>query len=339
MGYEGATKRMASRYEKGEASLRFLEAAYAWEREDGPWLQGVVDAAVEAWGAVVWGFAAIYDASDIHRLRTHGTAFAAGRPPPQPFLRRLQALPPEFVARTYRGKRSGFTRKLGAHQPPMYEELEDFGSSDIFALNGADAEGVGCGVALGTASSRISFQDERMLQRLAIHLTSAYRCRRRLKDQVALDAAEAILDPNGRLLEARGPARTAAARASLCQAVTSIESLRARKVFDEELAGWPPRVQTRWTLVDAFSKDGTRYVVARENLAWAEGLEALTERERQVVASAAAGKRNKEIAYELGVAHSTARVLLARACARLGVRSRENLLALPCVRALKTDPE
>jgi DNA-binding NarL/FixJ family response regulator len=38
-------------------------------------------------------------------------------------------------------------------------------------------------------------------------------------------------------------------------------------------------------------------------------------REQQVVALATLGRTNKFIAYELGLAHSTVRVLMARACA------------------------
>jgi DNA-binding CsgD family transcriptional regulator len=64
------------------------------------------------------------------------------------------------------------------------------------------------------------------------------------------------------------------------------------------------------------------------------GLGLLTQREHQVVLGAASGKSTKEIAYDLGISASTARVLLGRACSRLGVRSREQLLRLPSVKAL-----
>jgi DNA-binding CsgD family transcriptional regulator len=64
------------------------------------------------------------------------------------------------------------------------------------------------------------------------------------------------------------------------------------------------------------------------------GLGLLTQREQQVVLGAASGKSTKEIAFELGISASTARVLLGRACWRLGVRSRAQLLTLPSVKAL-----
>jgi DNA-binding CsgD family transcriptional regulator len=54
----------------------------------------------------------------------------------------------------------------------------------------------------------------------------------------------------------------------------------------------------------------------------------LTTREREVVRLLAKGRTNKEIAYDLGVTHSTVRVLLARAAAKLRTRSREQLASL-----------
>jgi DNA-binding CsgD family transcriptional regulator len=57
-------------------------------------------------------------------------------------------------------------------------------------------------------------------------------------------------------------------------------------------------------------------------------MDALTERERHVVAGAIVGKSSKEIAYDLGISHSTTRVLLGRAYRRLGVRSRTQLVQL-----------
>jgi DNA-binding NarL/FixJ family response regulator len=56
------------------------------------------------------------------------------------------------------------------------------------------------------------------------------------------------------------------------------------------------------------------------------GLDRLTQRERQVVVRALRGGANKEIAYDLGLAHSTVRVFMARAAIKLGAGSREELL-------------
>jgi DNA-binding CsgD family transcriptional regulator len=97
----------------------------------------------------------------------------------------------------------------------------------------------------------------------------------------------------------------------------------------------PSGARDLWTVVDRFTRGGERYLVVRQNRAAPGGLRALTGRELQVVGGVAQGKSNKEIAYELGISYATARVLLARAYARLGVRSRKELLALPAIQALR----
>jgi DNA-binding NarL/FixJ family response regulator len=155
----------------------------------------------------------------------------------------------------------------------------------------------------------------------------------------ALASSEAVLSPDGTLLDARGPAEAPASRRTLGEAARTIAHLRRQRRSSIEPTGrWFPRVSGRWTLVDTYAQSGQRYIVARENQCHPVGLEALTEREQQVVVSAASGKTNKEVAYELGISHSTTRVLLSRACARLGVRTRAELFALPGVRALRGLP-
>jgi DNA-binding CsgD family transcriptional regulator len=69
------------------------------------------------------------------------------------------------------------------------------------------------------------------------------------------------------------------------------------------------------------------------------GFGRLTDRERQVVVHAALGLTNKEIAYTLGISDATVRVLVTRAAARLGVRTRKQLLAHPAMRELQSPHE
>ena len=88
----------------------------------------------------------------------------------------------------------------------------------------------------------------------------------------------------------------------------------------------------RWRFVDSFEREGVRYVVVSEEPAHTPSLLALTRRERQIVAEAAAGASNQQIAKQLGISHATVRVLMARAANRLGVRTRKALLAHPALR-------
>lgn len=63
-------------------------------------------------------------------------------------------------------------------------------------------------------------------------------------------------------------------------------------------------------------------------------MELFSKREREVVRLACLGKENKLIAYELGLAHSTVKTLLARAARKLGVRTRSALLSCAAKDAL-----
>jgi DNA-binding NarL/FixJ family response regulator len=82
----------------------------------------------------------------------------------------------------------------------------------------------------------------------------------------------------------------------------------------------------RWTLIDREDRDGRGQMAVANNEPKA-GLEALTAREREVVHRAMAGSSNKAIAYDLGIADATVRVLLWRAYGKVGVRSRRDLIA------------
>jgi DNA-binding CsgD family transcriptional regulator len=83
------------------------------------------------------------------------------------------------------------------------------------------------------------------------------------------------------------------------------------------------RPAPRWHVLQRFERHGQRYAMIREESA-AE-LSLLTRRERQVLELVLGGRETKVIAYELGLADATVRVLLARASAKLGARSRHEL--------------
>jgi DNA-binding CsgD family transcriptional regulator len=91
---------------------------------------------------------------------------------------------------------------------------------------------------------------------------------------------------------------------------------------DETAAVWTGIAEGRWRIVAVREATGRRVVVVRRQAG-----AALSRRERTAVALAALGRSNKEIAYALGVAVSTAAGLLAAAARRVGVRSRRELIA------------
>ncbi|MGC4089069.1 MAG: helix-turn-helix transcriptional regulator [Polyangiaceae bacterium] len=89
---------------------------------------------------------------------------------------------------------------------------------------------------------------------------------------------------------------------------------------------WQTLGAGHWLLVERFEHDGKRYALMVEAPHAPSLLQLLSSRERQVVRRAHAGAHNKLIAYELGISHSTVRVLVARAAWKLGARSRAELL-------------
>jgi DNA-binding NarL/FixJ family response regulator len=94
----------------------------------------------------------------------------------------------------------------------------------------------------------------------------------------------------------------------------TIRGRRARIDPRDAIKEWQSVVAKRWTLLEHFESDGKRFLLAMDNRAKSPGLELLSEREREVLFQALGGCSNKGYpAFQLGLAESTVRVLLARA--------------------------
>jgi DNA-binding NarL/FixJ family response regulator len=206
------------------------------------------------------------------------------------------------------------------------------GVVDVLQLNVVEPDGEGCW--FGSAqreSSAISDDLYLTLTRVARHLCAAHRLRKRHpQTRVSPNSAEAILDQGGRIQEATGVANEPSSQSVLVRAVRSMNKVRnsRRASIDPQAAikEWQSVIAKRWTLVEHFENDGKRFVLAVDNRAKAPSLDLLSERERDVVLRALRGCNDKVIAFELGVAQSTVRVLWARAAAKVGARSRRHLL-------------
>jgi DNA-binding CsgD family transcriptional regulator len=114
----------------------------------------------------------------------------------------------------------------------------------------------------------------------------------------------------------------------LRDAVKSLETARGFRCRSPRAGGvtWKKLATAQWRLVDHFESNGKRYVVAFRDDPEASAAANLSAREREIAARAAMGQSNKVIAYELGVAHSTVRVFVARAAAKLGAVTREEMI-------------
>jgi DNA-binding CsgD family transcriptional regulator len=326
--------------------IGFLEAAYALERGDQEWLEQVTHAFGELSGPGYNYMGLFYDASNVANLKMWNVCRLQA-PPPE--LERTwnvfrSMTDPAFVRSTFRSLFVGSARKsAAAYLGPLLAERERNGHGDFVYVNSLDPSGIGCVLTQGSKERELSTsaRDAAILRRLATHLSSAFRCRRKLTAHAAAPAqpvttgAEAILDDQGRVVHAEGAAQSQTARERLQQAAASIESARCRRSDGRRaLNRWHPLTSARWTLVDSFQEGGRRYVVARENQAETQCFAALTDRQRQIVVHAALGLTNKQIAYTLGISDATVRVLMARAAGRLGVSSRKQLLQHSALREL-----
>jgi len=204
---------------------------------------------------------------------------------------------------------------------------EPVGIRDAVMINGLDPSRLGCALYIFSAGMfRITPAKRQLLTRIATHLSTAYRLHRRLERTV-----DAILAPSGKIEHAEKTASSNDSLSRLAGAVKMREWARTipgRRDSDRSTEAWKPLVSGRWSLVDRFERDGRRYITACENAPAPTGIGLLSPRERQVAALAELGRSNKFIAYELGLGHSTVRVLLARAAAKLGVRTRIDLINL-----------
>jgi DNA-binding CsgD family transcriptional regulator len=331
----------------GEAG-RFLEATYALDQDEGAWLEGVMATSRKVWGRPAFAVAATYDVSDPAHFRPGSVV--SDFPPDlmKVHLRGPAMMTREYVERTFRRLLAGVSRKISEpEQISMWADIVKLGLgiSDQLVINGLDPGGLGCMVGLTMTNRRDMRAGElATCKRMALHIAAAYRCRRRLGASAGSNArpdltvgAEAVLDARGRVLDARGPAQDRASQDELKMALARFDAARSRRHGRDPIGGldaYRALVDTRWTLVDAYERTGTRYVVARENQAAVRGLEALTDRERQVAVYVTLGRSTKEIAYALGISDSTVRVLLSRAGSRLRVRSREQLIRQVTVDAL-----
>jgi len=146
------------------------------------------------------------------------------------------------------------------------------------------------------------------------------------------------LDPVGDREACCRPAAGEAERmAGLQGAVRGVERGRGtvRQASPEEaLMLWKGLAEGRWTLIDHLESDGRRLLLTRRNASDRPGPRALTAREREVLALAAFGHSDKYIGYLLGLTAGTVAGHLAATRAKLGLKTRRELIAFAAAAGL-----
>ena len=315
-------------------TISVVEAAYAPAASDKAWLESIVSVAAPLISDGMGALACVYSGA---RGPLKGGDFATAdlAVPPERFFGTLEELDPEFVDRTWRALSFGLcSETIPLAMIPQAKPLCDAGVVDVLNVNAYDPSGVGVWLGAPLRAERKRRPHEGPTwTRVAAHIGSAFRLRRR-RIGASPESATAVLDTRGRIAHAPNGHTADRLRDKLRDAVERMERARGpmrRADPDGAVELWRTLVDAELTLLDHFQRGGKRYVVAVANppeSAAARALSSLAPRERQVVAAAAAGRTNKLIAYELGLADSTVRVLLARAARRLGASTRQELVAI-----------
>lgn len=175
----------------------------------------------------------------------------------------------------------------------------------------------------------------RHFHEIAKHLAAAWRLRKALSVATMAPAIAAELHADGSPSTLSPDASTPTARDALRRAVLARERARTgrRSANDQEL--WPALVAGRWSLLDAFTAAGTRYIIAYENSAEPITLRTLSPREQFVLELAFAGRSGKWIAVELQLSESAVTRTLRTALRRIGAA---DTAALAGIRTARFEP-
>jgi DNA-binding CsgD family transcriptional regulator len=228
----------------------------------------------------------------------------------------------------------GITPAETRHWPPYVEHAHRLGVREFVGLVARDPSGHAIFFSAPSPDLRRPTRGERLSwSRIAAHISAGARLRRALPGLTSADlaaGAEAILSPSGSIAHAEVAAQSRGAKASLRNAVLSMDRARSKVRANEAeaLDLWQGLVAGRWSLVDRFDTDGRRYLVARKNDPDVKDPRALTPRERHVLAYVAMGHPLKLIAYALGLSLSTVSVNRQMAMRKLGLRTHADIVTL-----------
>lgn len=311
--------------------LRVIEAAYG-AGDDEQWLGGIAEAARVALqaerGVVTYRY--FIGPTSKPEIGTFVERGASGFD--KAGLEQLLERAPLELARTSFDRNRVATLSEFMGRPPrqtaLFEQhLPTRDMQDGLGILTVDPSGEGLVITTGLSQMReLSPAFKRTWSRVMLHVSAGLRLRQARPGSVA--APEAVLDPDGKVQDASGPARDRHARAALRQAARAIDRARSSLEQDPESAVqlWRALVDARWSVIDWFDSDGRRFLIARPNPIGAQPVRRLTPAEQQVTALAALGRTNKLIAYELGVSVGTVGTLLSRAMHKLRLSSRAKLI-------------
>jgi DNA-binding CsgD family transcriptional regulator len=305
---------MAGTTRKGDV-IGVLEAAYALDLSDDLWLDGVLHSMRPLLDDGLGVLAYRYDASTEGAVRVWSPRYAGGSQ--DRAERTFEGLAGGIAALTPYQARAAFCESgpvktlsdIFGRQPDLTPNIGNHisatGAQDFLVVMTQDPSRAGCVLAAArAAASHAAPVEVHRWSRVAAHIAAGDRLRRGATSGVD----EAVLTPEGRVVQAAGSARAKSAREALRSAAKRIDrarSSRTRADPEEALALWQGLIAGRWSLLDRFDSDGRRYIIARENDPRIPDPRALSLRERQVLAYTVLGHPLKLAAYELGLSVSS----------------------------------
>ena len=309
--------------------VRLIEAAYTYVPGEKEWLGSLVQASVP-WDVGRGVLACTIELGDRPRVRSiWATPEAeAVAQPVRSFVESMPArrAPEMFAPAEFVGNAAWRLKRLsmGLELPPLWALVAGGARNAIvvaFPARSADFD----------AEHPFPHRDRRTLGLVGAHIGAALRLRAASMPAWAPSdtETEAVLSPDGKIVDANGAGKPATARRSLSEAVVQAERARGklRRTNGEEATNlWRALVDGRWSIVEVVESDGKRLLLARANPTDARDLTALSKGESDVVWLTAFGHSFKYIGYELGLSTSAVVRRLKSAMLKLGVSTRGELL-------------
>ncbi|MEM9190652.1 MAG: helix-turn-helix transcriptional regulator [Myxococcota bacterium] len=311
-------------------ALKMLDAIYRLDRPDDVWLMQLIEATRSRFDAGLGATAILYRTDD-RAAHLEALVMEPGLIPAEDVYQAAETA-------SQAGQRAVFSRVPGF--TTISERLR--GSSDaahvrktlgrheivdLVYFNAVDEHG---GLVLGCPLPEEAAPEPPLRDhwwRVALHLSAALRLRRTLGRPARPEDGAAVFTPSGRLLHASAPL----ADTPVLERLRALVADRVRLRREDESAVthlWPGLIEGRFSIVDAFDRDGRHLLVAVANPPAASALRALSRREAEVVYAASQGHSNNQIGYGLGLAEGTVSAHLRDARRKLGVRRRSQLIAL-----------
>src|SRR5688572_22071121 len=192
--------------------LRVVEAAYAPAPSEKAWLEGIAAAALPCLDRGLGLCVYIYDASNLTDFRI-STCVGAGATPvghaeiesvvragsPETTRKYYEPGPPTTMSSFFPAIR----RDSPSDLPALVENVGRHGIADVLGVRGGDPSRRGCIITVGSPTKlRLAPALRRTLAQLGAHLAAAWRIQGPNRPE---GAADAVLDTEGRVLDAQTP--------------------------------------------------------------------------------------------------------------------------------------